>query len=142
MKLDLIIVILSFLIGAMYIGHSAHVFERSHIPIDESQHIYYHIQTEFLKFLLFFPSALFYFAIAICIIGFPNNNIPYFVFIGFTVSLLLITTVNAFMGDPYPQLNITTKYGHYIDFPLVRTIQLAALLVILYMYVKKPCSSQ
>jgi hypothetical protein len=140
MKLAIIIVILSFLIGGAYIGHANYVLEKSHIPIDEEKYIYYHIQTEYIKFMIFLPVAIFYFMIAIVIFCIPHNPLPYVIFIGFTGAFLAITAINMFLGNPYPQLNMTTKYGHYIDFPLVKTFQTISMIVTLYVYYKKFCS--
>jgi len=140
MKLALIIVILSFLIGAAYLGHANYVLTKSHIAIDAEKYIYYHIQTEYIKFMIFLPVAIFYFVIAIIIFSLPHKPFPYLVFIGFTAVFLIITAINMFMGNPYPQLNMLTKYGNAIDFPLVKTFQTASMLVALYVYYRKFCA--
>ena len=137
MKLAIPMIIFSFVLGGMFIGHSAHLFDRAHVSYEGNENFYLTITSTFYQFIFFFAVALIYYVIAIVLFVFPRKRFPYILFIFFSCGLVIVTAINSLFGNPFPYLHLTTKYGENIDFPITRTLQLVGSFLAIFIYITR-----
>lgn len=126
MNIELVLIVLSFVIGAALTGHAAHVFDN----LDEPDHTKH-------QFLVFFPLAMSYFSCAILFSLCPNKRLPYIVLIIVTGFFLTLVTVNELFHNELLHAKLQTKYHESIDFPIVRVMQLAVMIIATYVFIKR-----
>ena len=137
MKLSIPLIIFSFILGGMFTAHAAHLFDKAVVPYNGSDCVTLTLTSVFNQFSFFFPVALTYYAIAIMLFSFPKKRFSYILFIGVSCGLVIITALNSLFSNPFPQLNLTTKYGDYIEFPVTRTLMLSGSVLAIYIYIKR-----
>ena len=126
MNVELVLTILSFVIGAALTANAAHVFDN----LEEKEHTKH-------QFLVFFPLAMTFFACGILFIQCPNKKIPYIVLIVVTGFFLTLVSVNELYDNNLLHAKLQTKYHESIDFPIVRIMELAAMILATYVFVRK-----
>ena len=135
MKSVTILIILCIVIGAGLTAHSAHLFDQADQPISEElNNVYVHNPDKYRQFLVFFPLAISYFGFAVFLSLCPDKKLPYYVLIVMTSIFLILVVANEFMNNQLLGTKLQTKYHEYIDFPILRALQLAVLIFGIYVF--------